>query len=61
MQHRDQSRRCRKCAYSGKYDGTNICCMYWEIMDRKRPCPPGDDCTVFQPRTVRHRKVPQRI
>ena len=47
--------RCRGCVYfQGQYD-ENCCCHYIFIENKRRPCPPGKDCTVFQPRLIPRR------
>ena len=46
-------RKCKKCRYSVTYN-THLClCLYWEIMGHRRPCPPGEVCTVFEKRETR--------
>lgn len=37
---------CRGCAYLGYAGGDLRCCCYIFIEDKRRPCPPGKDCTV---------------
>lgn len=47
-------RTCKKCRYSATYVSYLCLCLYWEIMDRRRPCPPGEGCTVFEKRKRVH-------
>lgn len=37
---------CDGCVYMGIVSGQMPCCNYIFMEDRKRPCPPGDRCTV---------------
>ena len=36
---------CYGCIYSG-WIGDHLGCNYIFIMNKRRPCPPGKDCTV---------------
>ena len=49
--------RCKKCAYySGSAGGT---CDYIGYMHQSRPCPTGDECTVFElAKAHRQRSLP---
>ena len=51
---RESNKRCKKCRFHG-YASGSICCDYGMIMKTPRSliCPPGDDCTVFEPKTKR--------
>lgn len=50
-QKRDQMQRnCRNCVYY-----STKMCGYIDIVGHRRPCPPGDECTVK--RTKRGRKA----
>src|SRR5699024_4393869 len=40
--------KCRKCIYRSPYP-TKYGCDYLALMGRSRGCPPGDQCTVFEP------------
>jgi hypothetical protein len=38
---------CDGCVYNGSLSGGSLrCCNYILMRDRRRPCPPGDGCTV---------------
>lgn len=37
---------CKGCAYLGYAGGGYTCCDYLFKENRRRPCPPGKDCTV---------------
>lgn len=37
---------CEGCIYHGYAGGDWRCCDYIFIEDKRRPCPPGKDCTV---------------
>jgi hypothetical protein len=39
-------KNCRDCIYGCLLYGGTISCDYIFKVGRKRPCPPGDDCTV---------------
>lgn len=39
---------CRDCIYSFYIDGRTRGCGYLLITDKRRPCPPGEGCTVKQ-------------
>lgn len=42
----DKQAKCKRgCIY---YSTTTHTCDYWLLMDQRRPCPPGKDCTVYQ-------------
>ena len=46
---RDERRRpkpCRGCIYAGWTSSGDACCDYILIVGRRRPCPPGKECTV---------------
>ena len=47
--------RCERCEYGETVDiwrGPHqyTACMYIAYADRRRPCPPNRECTVFEPR-----------
>ena len=46
---------CSDCAYSGKAGGMR-CCNYLLTTNQRRPCPPGEGCTVKVGRKVYRRK-----
>lgn len=46
---RIDNRKCRTCYYSDKVDGAWACC-YILYEKRRRPCPPGDECTEWGPK-----------
>lgn len=48
---------CATCFYHGKCGGM-ICCDYLFKTGQRRPCPPGDGCTVKV--AYRKRAYPQR-
>lgn len=37
---------CKGCFYWGGHDESACCCNYLLITDKRRPCPPGKNCTV---------------
>ena len=37
---------CRDCKYFYGYTDFDVCCNYIFVTGRRRPCPPGDGCTV---------------
>ena len=37
---------CWDCRYYQGNCEANMCCCYLLITDKRRPCPPGKDCTV---------------
>ena len=48
---------CDNCFYYRKMDsGQQRFCAYLFLTDQRRPCPPGDECTVKIGRTVYRRK-----
>ena len=43
-------KKCKKCIYwKGGHEDT-LCCNYIFMERKRRPCPPGDECTVMIPR-----------
>lgn len=48
---------CKGCIYQGYAGGEQRCCDYIFIEGKRRPCPPGKDCTVKT--TERKRKAPK--
>jgi hypothetical protein len=49
--------KCRKCRFSGKLGyGQLITCDYILIMKVPRGCPPGPECTKFEPKGKIKRK-----
>lgn len=49
---------CDDCFYWRKLNsGEQRYCAYMFITDRRRPCPPGDGCTVKIPIKVKWRKA----
>lgn len=46
---------CFNCVYRGKFGDTH-CCSYILVTGRRRPCPPGDGCTVKIGRKVHRRR-----
>lgn len=48
---------CTTCFFHGKCGGM-ICCNYYFMTNLRRPCPPGDGCTVKVP--YRKRAYPLR-
>lgn len=44
------NKKCRKCRYSDKVDGDWACCYILKELKR-RPCPPGEKCTVDKPKS----------
>ncbi len=53
---------CNGCIYKGLVNGNAPCCNYIFMEDKRRPCPPGEGCTVkvtnrdAQRRTAEERK-----
>lgn len=50
--------RCRRCRFGRRMDMTDDgrfypACLYIVLTGRRRPCPPGDACTVYQRRAKR--------
>ncbi len=39
--------RCRTCRYRWQVSETEVCCGYFCITGRRRPCPPGAGCTEY--------------
>ena len=37
---------CVDCVYQGKVAGGDVHCAYIFKVGKRRPCPPGDECTV---------------
>lgn len=48
--------KCRSCVYRADFNG-DVCCYYCVIMKHRRPCPPGPDCTVYEPGKSRSQMV----
>lgn len=46
----EMQRPCIGCAYFGGENSVNNSCNYIFIVGKRRPCPPGKDCTVKKPR-----------
>lgn len=40
------NKNCVDCAYRGSISGVYVHCAYIFATGHKRPCPPGDECTV---------------
>ena len=51
----EKSEKCRKCFYGDQAEGGYVC-MYITHTYRRRPCPPGDQCTVYDPKKRRKQK-----
>ena len=48
------SEKCRKCQYLwGNKETNTVLCDYFGRTGKLRGCPSGDECTKFEPRTVR--------
>ena len=48
---------CSNCFYCGSVEGGRLqCCNYLLITNQRRPCPPGDGCTVKVGKKVKWRK-----
>ena len=48
---------CDNCVYSSLLNGLNTrCCNYFLATGQRRPCPPGEGCTVKVGREVKRRK-----
>lgn len=41
-------KKCTNCRYHANVSGT-VCCDYLYKTGHRRPCPPGDECTVSIP------------
>ena len=48
---------CCNCYYYQGGSELDLCCCYILLNGKKRPCPPGKDCTVKKPRKGGRRKV----
>ncbi len=53
--------KCNRCLYSCPVNVGDDCemlraCVYILIKSEKRPCKPGNGCTVYEPRGRRRRK-----
>ena len=46
MSKRIYTRACLGCIYMGWVGGWYGCCNYIFMEGKRRPCPPGKDCTV---------------
>lgn len=46
---------CEDCFYRRRV-GETFCCHYIFMTNERRPCPPGDACTVKVPRKVMRRR-----
>ncbi len=52
---------CDNCFYWRMMNsGGHRFCAYMFITDKRRPCPPGEGCTVKVPRKVKRRKRKER-
>ena len=49
--------RCLRCLYGDQHGY----CSYILVMQHRRPCPPGADCTVFEPHTGKRKPEPIAI
>lgn len=49
-------RRCKGCFYGAILDGNSPICDYITITGHSRPCLPGADCTVFEPKESDRKK-----
>lgn len=49
-------RRCKNCFYGAMLDGNSPICDYITITGHSRPCLPGADCTVFEPKESGRKK-----
>ena len=54
-------KNCWNCFYWQGHSEPAMCCNYLLITDKRRPCPPGKDCTVKKPRKRRRKKQAERI
>lgn len=54
--------KCSRCRYSEKDNASNVLCMYAanHVPPHRRPCEPGKDCTVWEPKTRETEKKKQR-
>ena len=49
--------KCDNCVYSGCLGYSHMrVCNYLLVTNKRRPCPPGDACTVNVPRKVKRKK-----
>lgn len=56
MEHKDGRKYCVGCVYFyGDYE-VNRCCNYIFVREKKRPCPPGKDCTERREKTKNRRR-----
>ena len=46
LQGLPRSRRCKGCVYGVRMSGDIFYCDYLTRVGKRRPCPPGDECTV---------------
>ena len=48
---------CDNCVYSGAITGLSVrCCNYFLATGKRRPCPPGEGCTVKVGREGKRRR-----
>lgn len=49
-----RTERCRRCNYGERADSQWVC-MYMDLhpLHKRRPCPAGDECTVWEPKSKR--------
>ena len=47
------TKKCEKCEYYNSYGEILKFCDYCDRERHKRPCPAGDECTVFTPKKKR--------
>ena len=47
---------CEDCFYRRRLGSEGFCCHYIFMTNQRRPCPPGDECTVKVPRKVMRKR-----
>lgn len=53
---------CDNCFYCGRLEGGALpYCKYYFMTNQRRPCPPGDGCTVKVGRKVNRRKKKEEL
>lgn len=50
MEQRKPKKPCAGCIHYHAYFRANLCCNYIFNVGHRRPCPPGAECTVKEPR-----------
>lgn len=56
MEYKDGRKYCVGCWYFFGYHDGGKCCNYIFVRGKKRPCPPGKDCTERREKTKNRRR-----